>query len=79
MTEKEKYMAMRGFQQHLKLIRSNTSNQQSGQGGGYRPQPSSLPRPQASQVSYSLSLSLSLPPLSSGCYLSSNILHIFYR
>ena len=66
MTEVEKYIAMKGFQQHLKQIRSNPNNQQAGQGGGgggYRPQPTgqtSLPRPQASQVSWEASLSLSL-------------------
>ena len=53
MTEVEKYFAMKSFQQDLKLIRSNPSNQQSGQGSGYRPQPAGqtgLPRPQTSQV-----------------------------
>ena len=84
MTDVEKYLAMKGFQQHLKLIRSNPNNQQSGQGGGgYRPQPTgqtSLPRPQASQVScivLFLSLSLSLS-LSSFCTMSCTVnLEIF--
>ena len=51
MTEVEKYLAMKGFQQHLKLLRSNPNNQPSGQ-GGYRPQAGQTGtlRPQPSQV-----------------------------
>ena len=46
MTDIEKYLAMKGFQQQLKALRSNPGNQ-SGSIQGYRPQPgpSNTPRP----------------------------------
>ena len=49
MTEVDKYLAMKGFQQHLKAIRSNPSNPSQQ---GYRPQAmqTNLPRPQAGQL-----------------------------
>ena len=50
MTEVEKYLAMKGFQQDLKAIRSNPGNPSAQ---GYRPQPGSTlqPRPPSSRPS----------------------------